>query len=154
MAKKAISRLQDWLCTPLSSPSCFLSSPPHSMGRQLRGPRQALIAFTLLSSYHCCLQEHCLNGKGACGRREAELLLNGGVCMCVCVGQGKQQKNPKPNKKTTTKPTHAWTHTDVRKLKIYSKWLTWNSSGPGKKLTFWWEFAQHSLLLKSRDKVC
>lgn len=45
MAERAVSRLQDWLCTPVSSPSCFLSSPPHSMGRQPRGPQQALIAF-------------------------------------------------------------------------------------------------------------
>lgn len=37
MARRALSRLQDWLCPPVSSPSCFLSSPPHSMGRQQRG---------------------------------------------------------------------------------------------------------------------
>lgn len=58
------------------SPVCFLSSPPHSSGRQLRGPRQALIAFyltQLLPPPPTTVQLEWYGGGG--GRRETQLFI-------------------------------------------------------------------------------
>lgn len=144
MARRALSRLQDWLCPRFHLPPVFshLLHIPWEGNREA-GPRQAPIAFHSAQLWLLLTTGALFNDEGVHGRRETELLLSGG---------GNETKKNKT--KPAPKPTHEWTDTDVMKLEIYSKWLKWNSSGPRKKVYFWWGFAQHSLLLKIREKVC
>lgn len=124
MAECTTSRLPDWLCMPVSSLFCFLSSPPHSMGRQLRGPRQALIAFhsTLLLT---------LLSTGASSEWSGCWWKKGNRAAFKWREENKTKPENPPNQ-------HTHEHTQMSgNLKVYSKWLKWNSSGPGKKFTFW-----------------
>lgn len=87
MARRALSRLQGWLCPPVSPPSCLLSSPPHSMGRNREaGPWQAPIAFHSAGLWLLLPTGALLNGDVQ-GRRETELILSGG-------GNGTKKKQP------------------------------------------------------------
>lgn len=104
-----------------------LCRPPEQLCARLT----ALLLSLISSTFQCRLweaqdrhwtsnsaqQDHCLQsllGMGAHSRRE----------MTAFQWRGRKEKNP----------LCAWTHTDISRLKIYSKWLKWNSSGPGKKI--------------------